>query len=95
MKRPETGGEIVQFSHAVNWMRTVLPRLAEVLEPFRRSLAEHMVSSPRQTKSVTSNQAIKTKAWTAGIIAARTSALDFVAHAVVPSDGRVCCTDVS
>ena len=42
MRRPQTPGELMQFLQAVNWFRTSLPRLAEVVEPFRVLLEEHM-----------------------------------------------------
>ena len=33
MRRPQTVDELMQFLQAVNWFRTSLPRLAEVVEP--------------------------------------------------------------
>ena len=34
-RRPQTAGDLMQFFQAVNWLRTVLPRLAEIVEPLR------------------------------------------------------------
>lgn len=47
MHRPETAGELMQFLQAVNWLRTSLPRMAEVVEPLR---LDHMAENPRRTK---------------------------------------------
>ena len=35
MRWPETAGELIQFLLAVNWLRTSLPRMAEVVWPVR------------------------------------------------------------
>ncbi|CAM9747557.1 unnamed protein product, partial [Sphacelaria rigidula] len=54
MRRPQTAGELIfyfmQFLQAVNWLRTSVPRLAEVVEPLRLLLEEHMVGNVRRTK---------------------------------------------
>ena len=36
------GGEHMQFLQAVNWLRASLSRLAEVVDPLRVQLEEHM-----------------------------------------------------
>ncbi|CAB1118666.1 unnamed protein product [Ectocarpus sp. CCAP 1310/34] len=72
---------------AVNWLRTSLPRLAEVVEPLRRLLEEHMASAPRRTKRIASNRPIESEAWTAGMAEAWTLAQDLAAHAVALSEG--------
>ena len=33
MRRPETAAELMQFLQAMNWLRTSLPRMAEVVAP--------------------------------------------------------------
>ena len=33
MRRPHTASELMQFLQAANWLRTSLPRMAEVVEP--------------------------------------------------------------
>ena len=38
MRKPETAGELMQFLQALNWMRTSLPRMAEVVQPLRELL---------------------------------------------------------
>ena len=35
MRRPQTASELMQFLQAANWLRTPLPRMAEVMEPLR------------------------------------------------------------
>ena len=35
MCRPQTASELMQFLQAANWLRTSLPRMAEVVEPLR------------------------------------------------------------
>ena len=42
MHRPQTAGALMQFLQLVSWLRTSLPRLAEVVEPLRVLLEEHM-----------------------------------------------------
>ena len=40
MRRPQTVGELMQFLQAVKWLRTSLPRLAEIVEPLRALMEE-------------------------------------------------------
>ena len=35
MRRPETAAELMKFLQAMNWLRTSLPRMAEVVAPLR------------------------------------------------------------
>ena len=42
MRRPQTAGELMQVLQAVNWLRTPLPRLVEVVEFLRVLLEEPM-----------------------------------------------------
>lgn len=56
MRRPETAGELMQFLQAVNWLRTSLPRIAEVVWPLRVFLEERMASAKRRTKRVASTR---------------------------------------
>ena len=58
MRRPQTAGELMQFLQAVSWLRTSLPRLAEVVESLRVLLEEHIRGIRRRTKRVASNRAI-------------------------------------
>ena len=39
---PQTAGELMQVLQIVNWLRTSLPRLAEVVEPHRVLLDKHL-----------------------------------------------------
>ena len=63
MRRSQTAGELMQFLQAVNWLRTFLPRLAEVVESLRVLLEEQMGGIPRWTRRVTSNRAIGEETW--------------------------------
>ena len=63
MRRPQVAGELMRFLQAVNWLRTSLSRLSEVVEPLRVLLEDHMRGIPRQTKRVALNRAIAEEAW--------------------------------
>ena len=80
----------MQFLQAVNWLRTSLPWLAEIVEPLRVLLEERMGGIQRRTKRVASNRAIPEDAWTCERVAAWSNAQDLVANAVAlshPTDG--------
>ena len=85
MRRLETAGQLMQFSQAVNWLRTSLPRMAEVVYPLRVFLEEHLAGSKRRTKRVASTRAISAGDWTSELIGAWEAAQDLVAHAVALS----------
>ena len=82
MRRPETAAELMQFLHAMNWLRTSLPRMAEVVAPLRAFLEELMVGAARRTKRAAKNRVIPPDAWTADREQAWVNATDLVAHAV-------------
>ena len=63
MRRPETAAELMQFLQAMNWLRTSMPRLAEVVATLRLFLEELMAGAARQTKRVAINGAIPPAAW--------------------------------
>ena len=42
MRRHQTASELMQFLQAANWLRTSLPRMAEVVEPLRVFLEQLM-----------------------------------------------------
>jgi len=88
MRRPETAGELMQFLQAVNWLRTSLPRMAEVVWPLRVLLEEMMAGAKNRTKRVAQNRAITDAAWTPERAAAWTAAQDLVASAVTLSHPR-------
>ena len=88
MRRPETAGELMQFLQAVNWLRTSLPRMAEVVWPLRVLLEEMMAGAKNRTKRVAQNRAITDAAWTPERAAAWTAAQDSVASAVPLSHPR-------
>ena len=49
MRRPATAGELMQFLQAVNWLRTSLPRMAEVVWPLRVLLQVLMTGAKSRT----------------------------------------------
>ena len=82
IRRPKTAAELMQFLQAMNWLRTSLPRMAEVVAPLRLFLEELTAGAARRTKRVTKNRAIPPAAWTEGMLKAWADAQDLVAHAV-------------
>ena len=70
-------GELMQFLQAVNWLRTSLPRMAEVVWPVR--------ICKNRTKRVAQNRAIPNAAWTPERVSAWTAAQELVASAVTLS----------
>ena len=52
MSRPETAAELMLFLQAMNWLRTSLPRIADVVAPLRLFLEELMAGAARRTKRV-------------------------------------------
>ena len=49
---------MMQFLHAMNWLRTSLPRMAEVVAPLRLFLEELMAGAATRTTRVAKNHAI-------------------------------------
>lgn len=64
MRLPGNTGELQQFPHALNWMRTVLPRLVEV-EASLRNLLETSLRHMSWTNRVDTRRAIFDTEWTA------------------------------
>ena len=58
-----TEGELMQLLQALYWLRTSLPQLAEIVEPLRVLLEEHMGGNQRRVKRVASNRVIAEEAW--------------------------------
>ena len=52
LRRPETAAELTKFLQAMNWLRTSLPRMAEVVAHLRLFLEELMTGAARRTKRV-------------------------------------------
>ena len=82
LRRLETAAELTQFLQTMNWWRTSLPRLAEIVAPLLLFPEELMASAARRTKRVAKNPAIPTAAWTEGRLKAWADAQDLVTHAV-------------
>ena len=70
LRRPATAGELMQFLQAVKWLRTTLPRMAEIVAPLRDFLEAHLVGNPNLTKRVAANRAIAPEDWTPALVAA-------------------------
>ena len=85
MRRPETAAELMQFLQPVNWSRTSVPRMAEVVYPLHAFLEEHLAGARRRTKRVESNRVISAGDWTSRLIWTWGAAQDLVAHAVALS----------
>ncbi|CAM9632795.1 unnamed protein product, partial [Sphacelaria rigidula] len=83
MRRPEIAAKLMQFLHAMNWLRTSLPRMAEVVAPLRVFLEELIVGAVRRTKRVATNRVIPPASWTADRLQAWAAAKDHVANAVM------------
>ena len=64
MRRPEIAAELMQFLQAMNWLRTLLPRMAEVVAPLRLFLEELVADAARRTKRAAEIRAIPPAAWT-------------------------------
>ena len=45
LRRLQTAGELMQFLQAVNWLRTTLLRMAEIVAPLRDFLEAHVVGT--------------------------------------------------
>ena len=82
MRRPETAAELMQFLQSMNWLRTSLPRMAEVVAPLRLFLEELMAGAARRTKRLAKNRAIPPAVWTEGRLKAWSDAQDLAAHTV-------------
>ena len=65
LRRPETAGELMQFLHAIHWMRKSLPELAE-LEAQLLALR----CNTRRTKRMAARRTIGSNEWTDERIAA-------------------------
>ena len=65
-----------------NWLRTSLPRMAEVVEPLRVFLGQVMAGASRRTTRVARNRVIQEDAWTAERVRAWRAAQNLVAQAV-------------
>ena len=72
----------MQYLQAMNWLRTSLPQMAEVVAPLRLFLEELMAGAARRTKRVAKNRANPPAAWTEGRLKAWEDAQDLVVHAV-------------
>lgn len=89
MSLPETARELMQFSQAVNWLRTRLCR--EWQRAFGQfvcslqDLEKRMVGGKRCTKRVAAFRAIAAGEWTSELVGAWDAEQDLIAHAVALS----------
>lgn len=58
MRRPDTMGESMKFLQDLNWMRTSLPPMTEVIQQLRFSLEQHVDGNARRIKRVAISRAI-------------------------------------
>jgi len=80
----------MQFLQAVNWLRTSLPRMTEIVAPLRDLLEANLADNPKRAKRVASNRGIAPQAWTPALHVAWVQALDMIAHSVTlyhPKEG--------
>ena len=82
MRRPQTASELMRFLTAANWLRTSLPRMAEMVEPLRVFLEQLMAGASRRTKLVMRNRVIQEDAWMAERVRAWRTAQNLVPQAV-------------
>lgn len=85
-RMPATAGRLIQFLQTVSWMRTSMPRLAEVVEAVRE-LLEALLAGTSRTKRVAENKTIQEGDWTTERRAAWDSARDALENARIPSIG--------
>ena len=94
MRRPETAGELLQVLQEVNWPRTSLPRMAEVVCPLCVFLEERTMGATRRTKQMAANREIAAGEWTSELIGAWDAAKDLIAHTVALSHRKPGCCKV-
>lgn len=82
LTEPGDAIELTQFLWAVNWLRTSLPRMADIVAPPREFLEAFMADNPSRTKHVASDWAISPQAWKCELVMAWATAQDVVANAV-------------
>ena len=61
-RHPQTAGKLMQLLQVVNWLRTSLPWMAEIVAPLLVVLKAHTADNPNRTKRVTSNRSISPQA---------------------------------
>ena len=72
----------MQFLQAVNWFRTSLPRMAEVVAPLRAFLEQLMAEASLRTRRMARNHVIPQDAWTEDRVRAWRAAQDLVAQVI-------------
>ena len=82
MCRPQTARELMQFFQTANWLRTSLPRMAEVVEPLRVFLEQVMAGASSRTKRVARYRVKQEDEWTAERVRTWRASQDLVAQAV-------------
>ena len=63
LRRPETARELMQFVHAVNWLRPALPELAKLEAPLRVMLEGGLLGTKR-TRRAADRQRMTAGDWT-------------------------------
>ena len=97
LNRPQTASELIQFLQAANWLRTSLPRMAEVVEPLRVFSEQLMAGASRRTKRAARIRVMQEDAWTLERVRAWRAVQGFggASGAALSSSSRVRRADVS
>jgi hypothetical protein len=95
MTVPTTGGELQQFTCALNWMRTAIPAFAQLVAPLKGLLeAVYSAAGNRLTKTAAENVLLADVGWGQAhvdVIDACKSALAHAATLVYPSPAKRLC----
>ena len=64
LRRPGNGGELMHFVHAIGWLRSALPELAELEAPLR-NLLEDFLQGTKHTRRAADRRVLTEGDWTA------------------------------
>ncbi|CAM9897432.1 unnamed protein product, partial [Chrysoparadoxa australica] len=64
MEKPKTAGHLMQFVCSVNWMRTHLPGLAQVMAPLQQLQQQKLADTTRRSKPQADRLTIEPEEWT-------------------------------
>ena len=63
LRRPETGGELMHFLHAVGWLRCAIPEMANLEAPLREML-EARLEGTKRTRRAADRRMLTDNDWT-------------------------------
>ena len=81
LRRPETGGELMHFLHAVGWLRCAIPEMANLEAPLREML-EARLDGTKRTRRAADRRMLMDNDWTAERTAAWEMVRERIAKAV-------------